>query len=257
MSDVTGNWVPLPIPFKRETAVQLRLTLLGIVLLSFIPGCVAHLKDTPLPLSPTPERTIHIMPLGDSITESYKGLPTYRYYLWRLAMTRGYRIDFIGSKHGAFGGLPAHTDFDMDHEGHNGWSADEILVRIAEWVTIQPPDIVLIHLGHNDLCQGKSVQDTVNDLGAIIDTLRAANPRVSILLAQVIASTSPCHRNIPALNAQIQTLTAKTQLHSPVVIVDQHTNFDPMTMTWDGIHPNAAGESHMAKQWFAALIPLL
>src|SRR3712207_891647 len=62
--------------------------------------------------------TARIMPLGDSITESAAGMPTYRYFLWHLLKGEGYRIDFVGSMHGAYGGPPVNTDFDMDHEGH-------------------------------------------------------------------------------------------------------------------------------------------
>ncbi|MDH5726506.1 MAG: hypothetical protein OEY60_13645, partial [Nitrospira sp.] len=44
---------------------------------------------------------------------------------------------------------------------------------------------------------------------------------------------------------------------SPVVIVDQHSNFDPNAMTHDRVHPNAAGESQMADRWMASLSPFL
>lgn len=123
----------------------------------------------------------------------------------------------------------------MDHEGHSGWSAET------------RPDFVLLHLGHNDLCQGQNAAGTVEELGAIINTLREANTHVGILLAQVIASTAPCLSEIPALDAQLPALAEATTLpSSPVLIVDQHSNFDPTTMTYDQVHPNAAGESQTA-----------
>ena len=203
-------------------------------------------------------RTARIMPLGDSITESSRRMPTYRYYLWKLARARGYRIDLVGSQHGATGGTPLYSDFDMDHEGHSGWRTDRILAKIAQWSAASRPDFVLIHLGHNDLCQGQSVASTVEELGAIIDTLREANSRVVILLAQVIASSAPCMSQIPVLNAQLPMLAEKKTLPlSPVVIVDQYSHFDPHSMTRDRIHPNAAGESQMAERWMASLAPYL
>lgn len=199
-----------------------------------------------------------IMPLGDSITESAAGMPTYRYFLWHLAQGAGYRVDFVGSKNGAYGGLPANTDFDMDHEGHWGWRADEVLVRVTEWATAASPDIVLLHLGHNDLCQDEDVASTVGDVAAVIDALRDVNPRVAIVLAQNIGSTWPCHARLPAFIAELPTLAAeKSTAESPITLVDQHTGFDPAAMTWDGQHPNAAGESRMADRWFRALQPIL
>jgi len=203
--------------------------------------------------------TAKIMPLGDSITESAAGQSTYRYFLWQSARAEGYRIDFVGSKSGAFGGPPANTDFDMDHEGHWGWRADQVLARLADGAAATgSPDIVLLHLGHNDLCQGQDVSSTVGDIAAIIDVLRRVNPGVAILLAQNISSTFPCHALMPAFVAELPGLAAaKSTAESPITLVDQRTGFDPLTMTWDGEHPNAMGESHMADRWFVELKPLL
>lgn len=238
--------------------VGLSFSALGVTLVSMLSACeVGDFGVPPQPVA-TSSRVARMMPLGDSITESSKGMPTYRYYLWKLALARGYRIDFVGSKHGAARGAPLKSDFDMDHEGHSGWRADQILAQIATWSTETHPDFVLVHLGHNDLCQGQSAASTVAELGEIIDTLREANARVGIFLAQVIASTAPCLSQIAALNAQLPALAeAKTLPLSPVVIVDQHSDFDPITMTYDQVHPNAAGEAQMADRWMTALSPFL
>ena len=219
-------------------------------------GCGSDDTDTASP--PAMITTAKIMPLGDSITESTAGMPTYRYFLWHLAQSEGYRIDFVGSMRGAHDGPPSNTDFDMDHEGHWGWRADEVLARLPEWAATASPDIVLLHIGHNDLCQGQPLDSTVNDLSAIFDVLRATNPRVSILLAQNIASLWPCHAQMPEFIARLPALAAaKSTAESPISVVDQHTGFDPATMTWDGQHPNEQGESLIAERWFVPLrVPL-
>ena len=126
------------------------------------------------------------------------------------------------------------------------------------WAAAASPDIVLLHVGHNDLCRGQSVASTIVDISGIIDVLRTVNPRVRILLAQLIASASSCHAGIPALNARLPALVADKDLpESPVVLVDQYTGFDPSAMTYDGTHPNAIGDSHMADRWFEKLMPVL
>lgn len=243
---------------KRLPYSDVSFVVLGAMLLSALSACGSDDARAPVPSPTTAERTARIMSLGDSITESSKGQPTYRYYLWKLAHARGYRIDLVGSKYGAAGGPPLNSDFDMDHEGHSGWRADQILTQIAKWSTDARPDFVLIHLGHNDLCQGQSVESTVEELSRIVDALQVAHSHVVILLAQVIASAVPCLSQIPVFNAQLPALAAaKTRPSSPVVIVNQHTNFDPHTMTYDGVHPNPAGESHMADRWMTALSPFL
>jgi lysophospholipase L1-like esterase len=209
-------------------------------------------------LAPQSIPTARIMPLGDSITESTRNLTSYRYYLWHLALDKGYRVDFVGSRQGVGNGPPANADFDLDHEGHSGWRADEIVTRIQTWAAAASPDIVLLHVGHNDLCQGQSVAGTVADVEAIVDGVRTVNPHVKILLAQVIASSHPCHAAIPAFNASLPALAAeKTSDDSPIVIVDQYTGFDTAAMTYDGTHPNAGGDARMADRWFDRLAPLL
>ena len=198
------------------------------------------------------------MPLGDSITASSVGLPSYRYFLWHLAVNNGYHINFVGSLRGVLRGPPANADFDMDHEGHGGFTADELLPGIDQWATAASPDIVLIHIGHNDLHQGQGVRSTVDNISSIIDRLRIVNPKMRILLAQLIASSNPRHQDIPLLNAQLPALVAaKNSVESPLVLVDQYTGFDPTTMTTDGFHPNAIGESRMADRWFEKLAPIL
>ena len=202
--------------------------------------------------------TVKIMPLGDSITESLSPHNSYRYHLWHLLLNKDYRIDFVGSLHGVGGGPPANPDFDIDHEGHAGWRADEILANIQMWATQAAPDVVLLHIGTNDLCQRQSVASTVTDIGHIIDVLRTVNPRIQILLAQLIGQASSSNCGIPALNAQLPGLAAdKTHPKSPIVLVDQFTGFDPATMTYDGEHPNDIGDSRMADRWFEKLAPTL
>src|SRR6476646_3765013 len=160
--------------------------------------------------------TVKIMPLGDSITESNTGLPSYRYYLWHLLLAKGYHVDFVGSRHGVGNGPPANPDFDMDHEGHSGRRADEILNHIQTWATAASPDFVLLHIGTNDICQHQSVASTVTDIGGIIDVLKTVNPRIRILVAQLINSS-----NCPpaALNARLPALVAdKSSTASPIVL---------------------------------------
>jgi len=73
--------------------------------------------------------TVKIMPLGDSITQGYRGRDSYRRDLWLKLRKSGADVDFVGSMKNNFMGTPAHEDFDMDHEGHWGWRADQILEK--------------------------------------------------------------------------------------------------------------------------------
>lgn len=225
---------------------------------SFALVLLSHGAEAAGGTQPPSSKMAKIMPLGDSITESFAGLPSYRFFVWQLAQASGYRVDFVGSRRGVIGGPPLYSDFDMDHEGHSGWRADEILGRISGWARAASPDFVLLHLGHNDLCQGQDVSSTVGELAAIIDELRAVNATIGVVVAQVLASANPCHGQIPALNAELPAMVAaKSTADSPVVLADLFSDFIPPSMTWDGVHPNGTGEFRMGTRWFVALGPLL
>lgn len=198
---------------------------------------------------------VRVMPIGDSITQANTETDSYRRPLWALLQAASLRADFVGSERDNHGGPPPHPDFDLDHEGHWGWRADEVAARLDAWARAAQPDVALVHLGSNDVFQGEDDASTVDDLAAVVARLRAANPRVTVLLAQLVPTTrTPARDRIPRLNASIASLASRLDSQaSRVVAVDQHTGFDAAGETRDGIHPNEAGEAKMARVWMAAL----
>jgi hypothetical protein len=204
----------------------------------------------------------NIMPMGDSITESMTGHASYRYWLWNSLADAGYTVNFTGIGADVGGGAPLYPGFDSDHEGHGGWRADDLQAELedADWKSFaslpqNKPDIVLLHIGSNDVEQDQSDTSTRDEIGAIIDDLRAINPNVTILLARLIPESD---HSMSGLNSLLPALvSAKNTSQSPVMLVDQATGFDPATDTFDGVHPNESGEKKMAAKWYAALAPLL
>jgi lysophospholipase L1-like esterase len=198
---------------------------------------------------------VRIMPLGDSITESFDGQASYRYFLWHQLVGRGYAVDFVGSMEGVFNGTPLYPDFDQDHEGHCGWTAADVLVEVGTWASSAEPDVVLVHLGTNDVAQGRTAEDIVADLGGIVDVIRGHNLQATVLLAQIAAASDP---ETEGLNAQIADLAAaKHTDESPVKVVDQWTGFSIIDDSYDGVHPNEQGEQKIAEAWYAALQAVL
>lgn len=200
---------------------------------------------------------VKIMPLGDSITESFVDHASYRFFLYNQLVQAGYNVDFVGTKHGVNGGSPLYSNFDQDHEGHSGDRADEVATNVEQWATQTKPDVVLLHLGSNDLEQDQSNSTTIDDLSDVIANLRAAVPKVKILLAQIITEQTRAD-DFADLNGHIATLA--TQLNtkaSPVVLVDQNTGFDADVDTFDGVHPDESGERKLANNWLKALTKVL
>ena len=221
--------------------------------------------ETDPPASATPSETTttpavetssatRIMPLGDSITQADADHDSYRRPLWQRLEASGARVDFVGSQRAHHRGEPPRADFDIDHEGHWGWRVDEVLEHIDGWIEDAQPDVVLIHLGTNDLIQRQGVPGTLEELSALVDALRASLPGVRIVMAQIIPTTTAAiNERIEALNARLPSLAASKSIR----LVDHFTDFDALALTYDGVHPNASGEARMAERWLESLLPLL
>lgn len=214
--------------------------------------------DPTPPPPPTPPAPTRVMPLGDSITQGAASRDSYRRPLWKMLQDGGYRVDFVGSLNTNYQGGPPVRDFDVDHEGHWGWRADEVLAQIAGWARDTRPEVVLLHLGTNDAIEGQDPSTTISEIERIVDRLRDANAGVTVIVAQVIpAVDSAWNGRIRQVNALIPSVARKSTPDSPVVVIDQSAGFNAQSDTYDGVHPTAAGETKIATRWYDALVRVL
>lgn len=226
------------------------------------------------------QQTVNILPLGNSITNGTSSYNSYRRSLWQLLHKAGYNFDLVGSwsLHHMGGPVP-DPDFDMDHDGHSGWKASDILQppdwdkqrgNIDAWLGSYTPDIVLMELGTNEVFQCTGAASAMADIASIIDKLRKKNAAVKILLAQIpplgnqwapkkLCGTDTAYEQAVLLfnKAIVEFAQTKTSARSPVIIVDQFTGIDPATDMYDDIHPNLNGEIKMAERWYNAVKPFL
>ncbi|NLE02185.1 MAG: cellulose-binding protein [Fibrobacter sp.] len=205
------------------------------------------------------QNIIKIAPYGNSITQAAGNQQSYRYPLWKKLIDANIAFDFVGSMNSNFGGNPSRPDykgkkFDMDHEGHWGWRADEILGKMDTWLQNYTPDMVLMHIGTNDCIQGQDNNGTIGEITQIVGKLRKDNPKVVIFMANLI----PCNASgtpprINDINPKIKTLANQLNTEaSPIIFVDQNTGIQSSDL-YDGIHPQASGEEKMAQKWFNAI----
>ena len=116
------------------------------------------------------------------------------------------------------------------------------------------PDTVSIMIGINDLGDdNESANQVIADIGTLIDQLRAANANVRVFVNHLLhTDQSPAMRNaVDAVNSQLVALAAEKNAaspSSPVWVIDANTGFDPVTMTYDKVHPNAAGEEYVGNR---------
>jgi lysophospholipase L1-like esterase len=201
-----------------------------------------------------PSARWRIMPVGDSITEGGKTFSVYRYPLWKKLTAAGYRFEYVGSK-----STPT-PDGTLAHEGYSGKNAEFIAKTVPAHFQKTPADIVLLHAGHNYSVEMDPVPKIIRADEQLIAELRAINPRLIVLVAQVIPSAKlPKYSYHPALNSALAAMAARlNHPGQPVLIVDQRPGFDTATdLVADLVHPNAAGAEKMATRWFEALQPIL
>ena len=145
--------------------------------------------------------TTRIMPLGNSITQGYASgelnedrQVSYRKALWDKLINAGYDVNFVGSLNSG------STLFaDGDHEGHPGWTDDEIVNgrpvtepgagKLADWLAVYQPDIVLLHIGTNGL------DPSPDDVADILDVIDNYSPDTYVIVARIINRV--CCEDIP------------------------------------------------------------
>ena len=201
---------------------------------------------------------IRIMPLGDSITA---GPGCWRAKLWNRLQTSGYTgIDFVGTQSDGGGCNPGYS-YDFDHEGHGGFSATGIASnnQLPPWLAAAQPDVVLMHLGTNDMWGGYiPLQDKLTAFTKLVGQMRAQNPAMKIVVAQIIpmsaAACATCPADVVALNNAIPGWAAGlTTAQSPITVADLWTGYDAVADNTDGVHPNDGGFQKMATAWYPAV----
>ncbi len=127
------------------------------------------------------------------------------------------------------------------------------------WAARAKPDVVLMHLGTNDIGVGQDIDNTAQEIARVIARLRHHNPGVHVLLAAIIpVDHDRVTQRIKRFNQALAPLAASVDTPaSRVVLVDQFTGFDAERDTYDGTHPNESGTIKLAEKWFAAIQALI
>jgi len=211
---------------------------------------------------PLPERIIiseassqkillKIMPLGDSITfgspdPSYGG---YRHLLGTLLSNDGYSIAFVGSRQSGNDVIPG-----PGNEGHPGWTIAQIKSGMDSegWLATYQPDIILLHIGRNDLREGNAVS-APDHLSALLDDILERLQRTHVIVAQIIPFRRGLDEGHQSYNAAIARIVASKGPR--VSMADMQNILSPNDYA-DGLHPNAVGYDKMARAWESATCAL-
>jgi len=200
---------------------------------------------------------VKIMPLGDSITRGYWGSPShngYRKPLYDKLTDANYNFDFVGS------GIPTEGNCpDPNHEGHDGWHADttgpnDILGQVYNWLTANPADIVLLHIGTNDITVGGQ---NVNEVNSILNEIDRFSTDTKVILA-LIVDRVPHSPATTQYNQDVNNMAqSRIAAGDNIIIVDMESALNYSTDMPDNLHPNDTGYAKMADVWFNALNSIL
>ena len=241
-----------------------RVVVIWLCCLALVGGCAVMMRrpvESPLPLQ-TGERTISIMPLGDSISGS---TGCWRSLLWNDLADAGYRdLDFVGERQGP----ECDEDYDDDSRAYSGYEATGIAEErlLYGWLERDPVDVMLVHLGSNDIRRGDSTEEILEALSILVDQMRQVNANMVIVVAQIIPMTetpmgkecSYCPGQVEELNARIPAWAhAHESIESPLIVVDQFDGFDAVEDTYDGLHTDDSGARKLADKWFEVLTEVL
>lgn len=214
-----------------------------------------------------------ILPLGDSITWGINYGGGYRIKLFIHANTDNKKVTFVGydtanpPSSSVLSGLgSAMSAWKPNHEGHSGWTIqqDDDLVTGKSTATNDgvsysgkkvvadfSPNIVLVHLGTNDMYQMPN--GAPDRLGTLIDHIVTDAPNALVVVASIIP--------FPADASQVSTFNAavpgevktRSDAGKHVVYVDMFSALTASDLGSDGIHPNEGGYEKMAAAWYGVI----
>jgi len=208
-------------------------------------------------------KKVRIMPLGDSTTyddaHAYydangndimpAGKRTaYRSFLAYDLDDAGVNYDFVGSQRA---GYSVEPPFDPDNEGHPGWTSYQIADHVYGFLTGNPADIILLHIGTND--HSTSIEGTKKIISEIKRFATDHNMKIKIFVALIINrwlydyTIEDYNKNLSAY---------LDSLNDPNVIkVDMQNLLSGSAGDYlENTHPNKQGYKKMADRWFSAII---
>jgi hypothetical protein len=166
-----------------------------------------------------------------------------------LLESDGIQFDFVGSQKSGEESLA-----DPDNEGHPGWRISNIREAIATegWLETYQPDIILLHIGSNDLRYGNQVY-VAEKLSLLLDDILVRLPETHVIVARIIRTRWGSDTKHIYYNNKVSEIAAsKGPQVSMVDMQDVLSRGDFTTL----YHPSPRGYDKMAHAWETAILAL-
>jgi lysophospholipase L1-like esterase len=221
--------------------------------------------------------SVRIMFLGDSITNGTSSEYAYRKQIYLGLINQGYAVDFVGSKNNS------DPTYDDDHEGHHGATTNgaegtiNINSLIDARLELLNPDIIVYHIGSNDLNIGvKSPEVTRDGVNKTLQKIYSHNQHTTVILSKIIKTSAPevhppselypegnNNWRIEQFNMLLDRVTQYWESKDKsIILVDlenllRSNNGNLGSDYADFLHPNEHGYKKMADIWYQALNQIL
>ncbi len=200
-----------------------------------------------------------VLVIGDSISHGYGGDWTWRYWLAREFKRQGVPADFVGPSRTPSGGTRYEREgsWDSDHGALAGATTEYFSPLIRGLLADYRPDVLILELGINDVFHGDPAEVVILQLQQLINSVRLERQDLPIVLAE-LPNTGQAQRDATSARVnQAMTLWAAT---GAVTLVHNRTGegsetplWSPVRHTFDGVHPNATGQTLLAHRVGQAL----
>jgi len=203
--------------------------------------------------TPKTEKTTESAPIEteSNITENSA---TKTILFFGNSLTAGYGLDDVNDAFPAIIQTKVDSlslDYTVINSGLSGETTAGGKSRI-NWVLNQKIDVFVLELGANDGLRGVPLNETRENLQAIIDAVLEKNPRTKIILAGMQLPPNMGQDYITEFKTIFPELAEKNQLHLiPFLLKD--VGGIPALNQADGIHPTVEGQKILAKNVWAIL----
>lgn len=125
-----------------------------------------------------------------------------------------------------------------------------------DWILKQPVDIFILELGGNDGLRGIPITETKKNLQAIIEKVKAKNPKVKIILAGMQIPPNMGRQYTTAFKTMYPELAKKNNTALVPFILEGVGGVAKLNLE-DGIHPTPEGHHIVAENVWNVLKPML
>jgi acyl-CoA thioesterase I len=139
--------------------------------------------------------------------------------------------------------------------GLSGETSAGGLSRI-EWVLRQPVDVFILELGANDGLRGLPLEQTQKNLQAIIDKVKAKNPKARIVIAGMMVPPNLGSAYTTKFSTIFPNLAKKNNATLIPFLLQDVAGNEKLNLA-DGIHPNVEGHKIVADNVYKVISPLL